>query len=94
VVTDLGSSDFAQRVLQQAEKQLEEKYRLQVNVIGLLALIAKVAHCYKIDPENLKSASKERAVSNPKNLLQPIITDQALTPYFFSLLQNFTKFYK
>ena len=62
----LGSSDFVQRVLQQAEEQLEEKYRLQVNVISLPALIARVSHCYKIDPENLKSASKERAVTEAR----------------------------
>jgi len=46
-------------VLKQTEEQLEEKYRLQVSVTSLPALIDKVAQCYKIDPENLKSASKE-----------------------------------
>jgi len=55
----LGSSDFVQRVLKQTEEQLEKKYRLQVSVTSLPALIDKVAQCYKIDPENLKSASKE-----------------------------------
>jgi len=65
----LGSSDFVQRVLQQAEEQLEEKYRLQVNVISLPALIARVAHCYKIDPENLKSASKERTVTEARRVV-------------------------
>jgi len=53
----LGSSDFVQRVLKQAEAQLEDKYRLQRKVISLPALIDKVVHCYKIDPDNLKSSS-------------------------------------
>jgi len=65
----LGSSDFVQRVLKQAEEQLEEKYRLQMNVISLPALIDKVAKCYKIDPENLKSASKERPVTEARRVL-------------------------
>ena len=65
----LGSSDFVQRVLKQADEQLEEKYRLQVNVISLPALIEKVAHCYKIDPEKLKSASKERPVTEARRVL-------------------------
>jgi hypothetical protein len=46
--------------LKQAEAQLEEKYRVQVSVIKLSALIDKVAHCYRIDPETLWSASKEQ----------------------------------
>lgn len=65
----LGSSDFVQRVLKQAEEQLEEKYRLQVSVISLPALIDKVAHFYKIDPESLKSASKERTVTEARREL-------------------------
>ena len=65
----LGSSDFVQRVLKQAEEQLEEKYRLQVSVISLPALIDKVAHCYKIDAETLKSASKERSVTAARRVL-------------------------
>ena len=48
---------------------LEGKYRLQVSVISLSALIDKVAHCYKIDPENLKSASKERPATEARRLL-------------------------
>jgi len=65
----LGSSDFVERVLKQADEQLEEKYRLQASVISLQALIDKVAHYYKIDPENLKSASKERPVTEARRVL-------------------------
>ena len=65
----LGTSDFVERVLKQADEQLEEKYRLQVSVISLQALIKKVAHYYKIDSENLKSASKERPVTKARRVL-------------------------
>ena len=65
----LGSSDFVERVLKQAAEQLQEKYRLQVSVISLQALIEKVAHYSKIDPENLKSASKERPVTEARRIL-------------------------
>ncbi len=65
----LGSSDFVERVLKQADEQLQEKYRLQVRSISLQALIKKVAANYKIDPENLKSASKERAVTEARRVL-------------------------
>ena len=65
----MGSSDFVERVLKQAGEQLEEKYRLQSSVISLSALIEKVARYYKIDPENLKSASKERPVTEARRAL-------------------------
>jgi hypothetical protein len=64
----LGSSDFVERVLKQANEQLEEKYRLQVSVTSLQALIEKVAHYHKIDPVNLKSANKERPVTEARRL--------------------------
>jgi hypothetical protein len=65
----LGSSDFVERVLRQANEQLEERYRLQVTAVRLPALIDKVARYYKIDPENLKSASKERPVTEARRAL-------------------------
>ncbi len=65
----LGSSDFVERVLKQADEHLEEKYRLQMSAISLPALIEKVAHYFKIDPENLRSASKERPVTEARRVL-------------------------
>jgi putative transposase len=65
----LGSSDFVERVLKQADEQLEEKYRLQAGGISLSALIEKVAQYFKLDPENLKSASKERSVTEARRIL-------------------------
>ena len=37
--------------------------------ISLAALVDKVAHHYKIDPEDLKSASKERVIANARRAL-------------------------
>ena len=65
----LGSSDFVERVLEKADEQLEEKYRLQVSAVSLQALIDKVAQCFKIDAENLKSSGKERRVTNARRVL-------------------------
>jgi hypothetical protein len=65
----LGSSDFVERVLKQAEEKLEEKYRLQVSAISLQGLMDKVARYYKIEAENLKSSSKERRVTEARRIL-------------------------
>jgi REP element-mobilizing transposase RayT len=65
----LGSSDFVERVLKQADEQLKAKYRLQASGISLPVLIEKVAHHFRIEPENLKSASKERAVTQARRVL-------------------------
>jgi len=65
----LGSSDFVDCVLKKADEQLEEKYRLQARGIGLKTLIDKVAHHSSIDPENLKSASKERTITEARRIL-------------------------
>jgi REP element-mobilizing transposase RayT len=65
----LGSSDFVARVLKQADEQLEEKYRLQAEGISLQSLVEKVAHYYKIEAEDLKSASKKRNVTRARRVL-------------------------
>ena len=65
----LGSSDFVDRVLKQANEQLEEKYRLQTSVISLPELIENVANYFEIDINDLKSASKERTVTEARRAL-------------------------
>ena len=40
-----------------------------MSVISLQGLIEKMARCYKIDSENLKSASKERPVTEARRVL-------------------------
>jgi putative transposase len=65
----LGSSDFVERVLKQADEQLEEKYQLRVSAISLQGLMDKVARYYKIEDEDLKSSSKERRVTEARRIL-------------------------
>ncbi len=42
---------------------------MQVSVISLQGLVEKVARYYKIDPKNLKSASKERPITEARRVL-------------------------
>ena len=65
----MGSSDFVERVLKEADEQLEEKYRLHVQAVYLQAPIEKVANLYRIDPKDLKSAGKERRVTTARRIL-------------------------
>jgi putative transposase len=65
----LGCSDFVESVLEKADTQLEEKYRLQITAISLQALIDIVAQCFKIDPEDLASAGKERHITRARRAL-------------------------
>jgi REP element-mobilizing transposase RayT len=65
----LGSSDFVDSVLKKADEQLEEKYRLQAQGIDLEALIDKVAHYCRIEPERVKAASKERTITRARRIL-------------------------
>ncbi len=65
----LGSSDFVERVLKQADEQLEEKYRLRVSAISLQGLMDQVARYFKIEAANLKSSSKERRVTEARRIL-------------------------
>lgn len=68
----LGSSDFVERVLKKADERLEEKYRLQLSVISLPTLIEKVAQYFKVEAENLKSASKERHITKARRVVSYI----------------------
>ncbi len=65
----LGSSDFVEKVLRQAEEELSEKYRLQSSGIELNALVASVAEYYKISPEDLMTASKQATITKARTVL-------------------------
>jgi REP element-mobilizing transposase RayT len=65
----LGSSDFVEKTLKQANERLEEKARLQAAGPDLEALIAKVAAYFKVDSEELKTVSKERKISRARKML-------------------------
>ena len=65
----LGSSDFVERVLKQAEENLEERYRLEALGIDLDTLLVQVAQYYKTDPADLKTASKEATITQARTVL-------------------------
>jgi chromosomal replication initiation ATPase DnaA len=65
----LGSSDFVERVLKQADEELEQKYRLRAAGVDFEKLLMKVAQYYEIDPEDIKTASKESAITRARRLL-------------------------
>ena len=65
----LGSSNFAEAVLKQANQDLQQKNRLAATGLNLDTLLRKVAGCYSIDPEDLKTASKESMLSKVRTVL-------------------------
>jgi hypothetical protein len=65
----LGSSDFVERVLKKADEELSQKYRLQASGIGLEELLNRVAQYYEVDPDSLKTASKESTITKARTLL-------------------------
>lgn len=65
----LGSSEFVENVLKQAEEDYERKSVAVVKGPDLDTLVDRVSHYFGIAPEALKSASKERVVSRARSLL-------------------------
>jgi putative transposase len=65
----LGSSDFVEKTLKQTNERLEEKTRLQAAGPDLEALIEKAADYFKVDIEDLKTASKERRISHARSMV-------------------------
>ena len=65
----LGSSDFVERVLKQAEEDLEERYRLETFGVDLDSLLVQVAQYYETDPEDLKTASKKATITKARTVL-------------------------
>lgn len=65
----LGSSDFVEKTLKKANEHLAEKTRLKAVGPDLDGLIEKVAVYFKVDIEELKTASKERRISRARSIL-------------------------
>ena len=65
----LGSSDFVEKTLKQANERLEKKTRLQAAGPDLEALIEKAAAYFKVDIEDLKTVSKERRISRARMMV-------------------------
>ena len=65
----LGSSDFVDRVLRQAEEDLEERYRLETFGVDFDSLLLKVARYYETDPDDLQTASKASTITKARTVL-------------------------
>lgn len=64
----LGSSDFVERVLEQAEEQYERTTRAFLKGPDLDAVLDRVADCVGVDREALQGASKQRDASRARSL--------------------------
>ena len=65
----LGSSDFVEITLKQANERLAEKSQLQADGPNLETLIEKAAVYFKVDIEELKTGSKERKISHARSVV-------------------------
>lgn len=65
----LGSSDFVDRVLKKANEQLDRKSRIRAASVDLSQLVEKVAAFYNVEPEELKTASKESSITTARRML-------------------------
>ncbi len=65
----LGSSDFVEAVLKQANEHLQQKYQMAAAGLNLEMLLGKVAEYYRIDPDDLKTAGKESTLTKARTVL-------------------------
>lgn len=65
----LGSSDFVEITLKQADERLAEKSRLQADGPNLETLIEKAAVYFEVDIEELTTPSKERRISHARSVV-------------------------
>lgn len=65
----LGNSEFVEKVLKEADEELEQRTLLKTMGPDLAKLIKKTAKYYQIDMEELKTASKVRTVSLARSVL-------------------------
>jgi REP element-mobilizing transposase RayT len=65
----LGSSEFVQETMKQANEQLAEKARIQAEGPSLEAVVEKVANYFQVDIEDLQSSSKARRISRARSMV-------------------------
>lgn len=72
----LGSSDFVEAVLKQADEEYEKRTLIRVKGISLEKTIAAVANNYGIGPDILKSASRHRVVAQARSIICFLAVDR------------------
>jgi len=68
----LGSSDFVQTILQEAEEKVQETLRLNLKINDLSTLAGKICERKGIEESDLRSGSRKRAVATARRLFAQI----------------------
>ena len=76
----LGSSDFVEKVLEQANEAYEKKTLAMAKGLDLETLIAAVADHFKIDSDIIKSSSRQRTVARVRSIICCLAVDQLIIP--------------
>jgi len=65
----LGSGDFVENVLKQANEEYEKKTLVKAKGLDLDILVDAVAKCFDVDSKILKGSSKQRTVSRARSII-------------------------
>jgi REP element-mobilizing transposase RayT len=74
----LGDSDFVEKVLKQADEDLEKKTLAMAKGLDLEKLIAAVAAHFEMDSEIIKSSSRQRTVAQARSIICGLAGDQLM----------------
>lgn len=65
----LGSSDFVAAVLKQADEALETRTKFEARGHDVQSLLSAVGVYYKIEPEELRSGSRQRSIAQARSVV-------------------------
>ena len=74
----LGSSNFVESVLKQANEQYEQKTRTLAIGLDLNKLVKVVCEYFDVDPELIKSATRQRTVARIRSIICCLAVDQLM----------------
>ncbi len=74
----LGSTDFVESVLKQADEEYNKKTFVMVKGIDLDTLINTVAKYFEIDREIIKNSTKQRTVSRARSIICYLAVDKLM----------------
>lgn len=74
----LGSSDFVESVLKQANEEYEKKTLAVAKGLDLDMLISTVSKHFSIEPEIIKSSSKQRSASRARSIICYLAVDKLM----------------
>ena len=72
----LGSSDFVESVLRQANEQFEKRTLAQAKGLNLEKLIIAIAEQLEVDPILINSSSRQRAVAQARSIICSLAIDR------------------